>query len=82
MTYNLDQKSFDHIFHKNLLYLDNIYDFYIHLFYFCFLLNGVHNNTSEIFKNPIHDYTKTLLKAIPEPDPEGREQRKLNRLNS
>ena len=40
------------------------------------------NNTSEIFKNPIHDYTKTLLKAIPEPDPEGREQRKLNRLNS
>jgi len=40
------------------------------------------NETAEIFKNPIHDYTKTLLKAIPEPDPEGREKRKSDRLKS
>ncbi len=40
------------------------------------------NNTSEIFNNPNHNYTKTLLKAIPEPDPEGREERKLKRLSS
>ncbi len=40
------------------------------------------NETAEIFKNPVHDYTKTLLKAIPEPNPEGREKRKLDRLKS
>ena len=40
------------------------------------------NNTKNIFNNPQHSYTKTLLKAIPEPNPEGREERKLNRLNS
>ena len=40
------------------------------------------NNTKDIFNNPQHSYTKTLLKAIPEPNPEGREKRKLNRLNS
>ena len=40
------------------------------------------NNTKDIFNNPQHSYTKTLLKAIPEPNPEGREDRKLNRLNS
>ena len=39
------------------------------------------NKTSEIFTHPDHDYTKTLLKAIPEPDPEGREERKATRLN-
>ena len=39
------------------------------------------NDTTEIFKNPVHDYTKTLLKAIPEPDPEGREKRKADRLS-
>jgi len=39
------------------------------------------NKTSEIFTHPNHDYTKTLLKAIPEPDPEGREERKATRLN-
>ena len=39
------------------------------------------NETSEIFAHPNHDYTKTLLKAIPEPDPQGREERKANRLN-
>ena len=31
------------------------------------------NKTTEIFTHPDRDYTKTLLKAIPEPDPEGRE---------
>ena len=40
------------------------------------------NETTEIFKNPVHNYTKTLLKAIPEPNPEGREERKLDRLKS
>ena len=40
------------------------------------------NNTKEIFNNPIHQYTQTLLKAIPEPNPEGREERKIKRLNS
>ena len=39
------------------------------------------NKTTEIFTHPDHDYTKTLLKAIPEPDPEGREERKATRLN-
>ena len=39
------------------------------------------NKTSEIFTHPDHEYTKTLLKAIPEPDPEGREERKATRLN-
>ena len=37
------------------------------------------NNTSEIFTDPQDDYTKTLLKAIPEPNPEGREERKSKR---
>ena len=45
--YNLDQMSFDHIFHKNLQYPDNIYDFYTRLFYSCYLLNGERNNTFE-----------------------------------
>ena len=40
------------------------------------------NETKNIFNSPQHSYTKTLLKAIPEPNPEGREERKLNRLNS
>ena len=35
-----------------------------------------------IFKNPQHEYTQELLKAIPIPDPIGREQRKANRINS
>jgi len=39
------------------------------------------NKTDEIFKNPQHDYTKELLRAIPQPDPEGREERKNSRLN-
>ena len=38
--------------------------------------------TSNIFNDPKHEYTQTLLKAIPEPDPKGREERKFNRLNS
>ncbi|MAV64925.1 MAG: hypothetical protein CBD97_02555 [Pelagibacteraceae bacterium TMED237] len=40
------------------------------------------NKTSKIFESAQHDYTKTLLKAIPEPDPRGREERKLKRLKS
>ena len=35
-----------------------------------------------IFNNPQHDYTKKLLKAIPMPNPEGREQRKEDRINN
>ena len=33
------------------------------------------NKTSEIFNNPQHQYTKTLLAAIPQPNPIGREER-------
>ena len=40
------------------------------------------NETKNIFSQPQHSYTKTLLKAIPEPDPKGREERKKSRLNS
>jgi ABC-type oligopeptide transport system ATPase subunit len=29
----------------------------------------------------MHSYTKELLRAIPEPDPEGREERKKKRLS-
>jgi len=39
------------------------------------------NDTVSIFKKPNHSYTKKLLKAIPIPDPKGREQRKKERLN-
>ena len=39
------------------------------------------NTTREIFSNPNHDYTQELLRAIPEPDPFGREERKIQRLN-
>ena len=31
------------------------------------------------FKNPQHDYTKSLLNAIPIPNPKGREERKKKR---
>ena len=37
-------------------------------------------NTQEIFSNPQHEYTKTLLAAIPHPDPKGRDERKNERL--
>ena len=40
------------------------------------------NNVDEIFNNPQHDYTKTLLTAIPQPNPEGRDERKEERLSS
>ena len=40
------------------------------------------NEVDEIFNNPQHDYTKTLLSSIPQPTPEGREKRKEERLNS
>ena len=39
------------------------------------------NETGQIFSDPQHDYTKELLRAIPEPDPFGREKRKRKRLN-
>ena len=38
-------------------------------------------DTGDIFDRPEHDYTKELLRAIPQPDPFGREERKKNRLN-
>ena len=38
------------------------------------------NNTDEIFHQPEHNYTKELLRAIPQPDPFGREDRKKSRL--
>ncbi len=34
-----------------------------------------YNKTEEIFSNPQHQYTKTLLAAIPQPNPDGREER-------
>ena len=37
-------------------------------------------STEEIFSNPQHEYTKTLLAAIPHPDPKGRDKRKNERL--
>ncbi len=40
------------------------------------------NTVEEIFNNPQHEYTKTLLTAIPQPNPEGREERKKERLDS
>ena len=41
-----------------------------------------YNNVDEIFNNPQHEYTKTLLTAIPQPNPKGREKRKKERLDS
>ncbi len=40
------------------------------------------HETSNIFNNPQHNYTKELLRAIPQPDPQGREERKIDRLNN
>ena len=34
-----------------------------------------YNKTEEIFKDPQHQYTKTLLAAIPQPNPDGRDER-------
>jgi len=39
------------------------------------------NVTNEIFDDPQHSYTKELLRAIPEPNPIGREERKAKRLS-
>jgi len=41
-----------------------------------------YNEVDEIFSNPQHEYTKTLLTAIPLPNPKGREERKKERLDS
>ena len=38
-------------------------------------------SVDEIFSNPVHDYTKKLLKAIPIPNPKGRDERKNKRLS-
>ena len=40
------------------------------------------NFTQDIFNNPKHSYTKELLRAIPEPNPIGREERKAKRLSN
>ncbi|MAI87435.1 MAG: hypothetical protein CMF99_09925 [Candidatus Marinimicrobia bacterium] len=37
-------------------------------------------DTNQIFNHPKHDYTKELLRAIPQPDPKGRAERKVQRL--
>ena len=39
------------------------------------------NKTDDIFDKPSHDYTKELLRAIPQPNPTGREERKKERLS-
>jgi len=39
-----------------------------------------HGNTEDVFLHPKHDYTKTLLESIPHPDPQGRKERKEQRL--
>ncbi len=36
-------------------------------------------DTGDIFDSPEHDYTKELLRAIPQPDPFGRDERKKSR---
>ena len=41
-----------------------------------------YNEVDDIFNNPKHEYTKTLLTAIPQPNPKGREERKKERLDS
>lgn len=41
-----------------------------------------YNTVDEIFNDPQHEYTKTLLTAIPQPNPKGREERKKERLDS
>ena len=40
------------------------------------------NNTDDIFSRPEHNYTKELLRAIPQPKPIGREERKAERLRN
>jgi len=38
------------------------------------------NETDKIFENPQHNYTNELLRAIPQPNPIGREERKKDRI--
>ena len=39
-----------------------------------------YGSTENVFSSPEHDYTKTLLQSIPNPDPIGRDERKEQRL--
>ena len=39
------------------------------------------NKTDDIFDKPSKDYTRELLRAIPQPNPTGREERKKERLS-
>ena len=48
-----------------------------------YLGNLVESGSADtIFSKPQHDYTKKLLKAIPMPDPKGREKRKEERIKN
>ena len=40
------------------------------------------NEVDKIFNNPKHEYTRTLLTSIPQPNPKGREDRKKERLKT
>ena len=40
------------------------------------------NKTDDIFSKPENDYTKELLRAIPQPNPKGRKERKAKRLKN